>query len=854
MAVRFDELPLTAGLPVYLTGFTGRERETAELHKLLGRVDERLTTITGPGGVGKTRFAVHSIAVWQDAQMPAIIVFVDGAALVSGGALMPALAQSLGLEQLGDESSGGLISEFLADRPALIILDNLEHLLDATLDIAALLRACPGVRIVVTSRTPLRLSNERLFPLEPLPTGGTADGNWSAAADLFRDRARLIRGSNEWEPSSHATIEAICARLDGLPLAIELAAARLRVLSPEALLALLTRQLAVLADGPVDATSRHRTLVAAISWSYALLDEDEQRVFRLLGVFPESFSLEAVEAVCFATLPAGERTAKTLDRLTALFDQGLLQLAGPGDGDDSRYRMLVSIRDFAWDRLLESGQRDAAENELAHFVVRLAEARALELTGPRQGEAMTALAVEAANVRAVFDWAAAHADADVGLRLVAALWRFWANRGLLIDARDHIDRVMTGRPVETTTVFGAAARGAAVIAEMQTDWPAARDWNAVAIAIWEALGDTANLSLSWIDLGNIESSTGELDRARAAYEQAMGFARAAGDERIEMVARCSIGTIALRQGRQREAAEQFEQAIPYFRRRGDQWVLATALSNLGIALDILDRRDESILVLRESLVIRRALGDDFGITATLNNLAGAMGLEGSAPDYLEESLAIALRLDAPDLIGPVTQHLAVVAMRRGDPRAAGEYFTTSLRNFQLADSPIFAAETIELVAELIETADPEQAARLMGGTSAIRASRAVEWRGPFSDQARQLEARLKARLGSQRYTELHEQGSELDTHALGVEALMAVYRRTGESAPPQAPAAPASVLSVRELMVLRLLVDGKSDREIGAELFISPKTVNRHVTNILAKLDCRNRTAATAIALKMGLA
>ena len=300
MAVQLDVFGASNELPRYLTKFTGREAELGDLRALIEQETERLVTLIGPGGVGKTRLMVEALDPVVRRPNSPPVVFVDGAAVADARELLTALAAQLNLEQLGDETVGGQISEFLADRPSLIVLDNMEHLLAASAEVAALLRACPRLRIFVTSRAPLRVSSERLIPLEPLPTVRESESALSPAAALFIDRARMARPTYRSSDLNMPTVEAICVRLDGLPLAIELAAARLRLLSPEALLALLTRQLAVLGGGAVDTAPRHHTLQAAIAWSYDLLNEAEQRLFRQLGVFPESFSLELVESVFFS--------------------------------------------------------------------------------------------------------------------------------------------------------------------------------------------------------------------------------------------------------------------------------------------------------------------------------------------------------------------------------------------------------------------------------------------------------------------------------------------------------------------------------------------------------------------------
>lgn len=853
MAVQLGDSEFSKELPRYLTRFSGRESEIGVLRGLIEQDLERLVTVTGPGGVGKTRLMVEALAPYANQLGGSPVVFVDGAAVSEPGELLMALALQLDLEQLGDETVGGQLSEFLADRPMLVVLDNMEHLLGASPEVARMLQACPRLRVFVTSRAPLRISSERLVSLEPLSTTSEKGTDLSPAAALFSDRAQMARPILRTSELHGPTVDAICERLDGLPLALELAAARLRMLSLEALLALLTRQLEVLGGGAVDTAERHHTLTRAISWSYDLLSADEQWLFRRLSVFPESFSLEMAEAICVAHNPEGTHRAGALDLITTLFDHGLLQEARDHRGGKARFRMLYSIREFARDRLERSNELEPVLEQLTASVAEFVTAQSASLIGPRQSEAMEALASESAVIRLVHERAIERGDPETSLSLIGQLWRFWANRGLFQDARDLIDRSFQGRVVEPTPLWAAALRGGAVIAEIQSDWVAARKWGMESLEIWEALGDRTQMANAWIDFGNVHSSAGELDVARSSYERAEALAIEANNERLAFIANGSLANLALRQGRITDAIARYETIVPICRQSGDQWMLATLLSNFGIALVRIGDRPRATTLLQESLLIYRQIGDEAGTASALNNLDEALGDELIGSGLAREALEIALRLDAPYLIAPANLHLGVAAMRTGDLRAAGAFLSTALRNFQLADNPIFSCEAIELIAEVMEASDPAAAARLLGGTAGYRASNGIEWEGYHASRAKQLGRRLARRFGEARYAELLESGANMGLHALVIEALTlasTVAPAPGKHAQSD-PALPA--LTARELAVLRLMAGGKTDREIGQELFISPKTANRHVANIFAKLDCHNRTAATTRAHLLGL-
>lgn len=646
MAVQLDDFAESADFPRYLTRFTGRERELAELRSLIDRPEVRLVTVAGPGGVGKTRLMVEALTGEKALDRPAP-TFLDCAPLILPNEVLPALALRFGLEQEANRASGELLSEAIAGQSVLVVLDNMEHLVGSSLALGALLHACPGLRMFITSRTPMRLSHERLIVLEPLPTAAIGDDRWSAAAALLLDRAALAGATLQCSEPPADVIESICTRLDGLPLAIELAAPRLRLLSPDALLALLTRQLTLMGSGPRDASPRHHTLHAAIAWGYALLSEDDQRLLRWLGVFPESFSLELAAQLCFPEVPDAQREAIALDRLSDLFDQGLLQRAGSEFEGHARFRMLVSIRTFAHEQLTACGELEQAQTRLAVVCEQLVAKIEPELAGVRQAEAMNTLAAESVMFRAVFDWAVEQNVPETGLRLIAGLWRFWANRGLYQDARSFIDRVFAVAAPELTPVWGAALRGAAVTAELQTDWKAARAWGESAIAIWEALDDPGQLARSWVDLGNVFSSTGELELAHAAYERAYAYAVSAGDQRMETVARCSTGNVALRQGLLPEAVAEFEAALPIMRVLRDQWLLAMTLANYAIALIRLGQSKSAISCLNECLLIRIELGDESGRAMALLSIEEAMGEAEIGGSRTREALEIAERLGAP---------------------------------------------------------------------------------------------------------------------------------------------------------------------------------------------------------------
>ncbi|MDX1530072.1 MAG: protein kinase, partial [Rhodothermales bacterium] len=428
----------SSALPAPLTSFVGREVEVERLGRLLEAA--RLVTLTGPAGTGKTRLAVEAARRIEHG-------FADGAAFVPLAPVRdPALVPSALAQALGVEASGPALPDALADAlrgcELLLVLDNFEQVTAAAPAVGALLGACPRLRVLATSRVPLRLSGEREAPVPPLAVPepeATPDPDGllaHAAVRLFVERAQAVDPAFALTPENAAAVAALCARLDGLPLAIELAAARTKLFAPAALLARLGHRLDLLANRMHDRPARHHTLRQALAWSYDLLGPEEQRLYRRLGVFRGGCTIEAAEAV--AGLDGAD---DVLDGLAALVDHSLLRTTTGADGEP-RFEMLETVRTFALERLAEAGERAEAQGAHAHHVLDLAERAAPELTGAEQGTWLDRLDAEHDNLRAALDAAEADGDTGLGLRLGTALWRFWLVRGHLAEGRRRLERLL----------------------------------------------------------------------------------------------------------------------------------------------------------------------------------------------------------------------------------------------------------------------------------------------------------------------------------------------------------------------------------------------------------------------------
>ncbi len=834
-------------LPVYLTRFFGRVSELDQLTQLLDDPTERVITLVGPGGVGKTRLLVEALKRVDPGQM----LFVDGIGVDRAERLLPEIVDLLGIDRSAGGLVGELLSEHLAGTQLMLLIDNMEHLLSAAADLAALLRALPGLRLVTTSRAPLHISGEYLLPVEPLTTSSNRehmDGP-SVEAQIFLDRGSRSGKLGTLTEADLATVETICTRLDGLPLAIELAAARLRVLSLPALLAVLTNQLSVLTGGPIDVSERHRTLRAAIGWSYDLLDSDEQRMVRELGIFFESFTLEAVDEIC----SSGSRA--TIDVIESLYDQALLMRTEDDPAGLPRYRMLSSIHDYAVEQLQASGDEPLLRERHATSFLQLAEQLEPELTSPGQQLAVDRLNRSMPNLRQALEFLIDRGDQEAALRMATALSRYWLIRTQWEESKQIFAAIFAMGESKATRVWGYGLRAAAIVAETTYDNETALDLNRRAIAIWDELGDRTGLAQSQIDLGNVYSNLGRFDEAVAAFEKARELSDPIAEPRTTIVARGSIGVAYLRKGAVQEADRIFFDLLPELRTFGDPWMLSTSLSNAAVARQRLGDHATSRKLLAESLVLRERLGDEYGVAATLLNLCEVLDDPEESVRESRRILEIALRIGAQDVASAARTNLGEAALARGDQAAASANYIEALGGYTAINDELAQADLIGLIAELGIELHPETAVRLLGAVRAEQDRHGVYPVGPAADRIASIQKRLRQAQGETTFERDLEAGRQLTLAEARIDALVLARACSTQKTPsPARQTEPHTAhLTARELEVLRLITLGNTDKQIAEALFITPKTANHHVTRILAKLECRNRAAATALAFKRGL-
>ncbi len=685
--------------PLPAMALIGREAELADVFALLREAGARLLTLTGPGGVGKTRLALGVMDEWLD---PGDALFMPLAPLHDSALVPSAIAQALGLHETGGQTPLESLIARLRERPALLVLDNCEHLPLVAKVVAELVTRCPALRVLATSRAALRVAGEREYPVRPLARPDPArlpapDALLQyPAARLFVERATAARPGFRVTAAHIPAIVGICARLDGLPLAIELAAARTKILPPQALLARLgAAPLGVLAGGARDLPARLQTMRDAIAWSYDLLEPDARALFRRLAVFVGGWTLEAAEAVCRVD---GGTTPHVLDGLADLADQSLLRSDEQPDGE-ARFMMLETIRQYGLERLAASGEGETARRGHAAYYVALAEEAAPALRGPEQAVWLARLEAEHDNLQAALRWSLCEGGARLlGVRLAGALWRFWVMHGHLSEGRRWLEAALdTGdaAPAVPDTSRAHILNAAGNLAYLQDDYGRAVALFEESLVLRRALEDRQGIAAALSNLGNVALRQGECARAMALCEEALALQRLLGDAWGIASTTQNIGTVALRQGKYGRAAALFEEALALRRAVGDTRGAALTLQNLGLTMYRQGAYERAAPLLKEGLSLRRALGDKQGVANALMALAH-IAYRQDNPDraglLYREGLQLAQDVGDQWLTAYGLEGVAAVAAIQGHAARAAQLFGAAEVLRETVGAPLAAAE------------------------------------------------------------------------------------------------------------------------------------------------------------------
>jgi predicted ATPase/DNA-binding NarL/FixJ family response regulator len=783
--------------PAPLTALLGREREVASVVELVGKRDVRLLSLTGAAGVGKTRLAVEVAnlvrGVFGDG-----VGFVPFADVAEPDGFGPALARALRLDNIGGRPLFDVLVSQLRDRDLLLVLDSFERHVDAAPTVASLLGACHGLTCLVTSRTRLRVRGEREVVVEPLPLpveAGPAVADAAAenpAVALFVQRATEVNPAFVLDGETAVAVAEICRRLDGLPLAIELAAARSRLLPPKAMLTRLDRRLPILTGGPRDLPRRQQTLRDAIAWTYDLLTPGEQTLFRRLAVFGGGFTLEAAEAVAggqtndlLPPCPPVPLSVAVFDGIESLVDKHLVRVleGGSEEGGEKRFGFLETIREFGLDRFAEDAEADAIYDRLADWCLALAEEANGHFEQLSRGVWFDRLDREFPTIRAVADWLYGKRDAGRGLRLGRLLGWYMVQRYRLAEGGRWLERFLA--LPESREVPDERARSLAEAGEVvywRTDYARATELFEEALVAYREVGDERGIARALNALANCQFDAGNTGRAEDLVREAVEAFRRLDDRFGSAVSTALLARVVLASGDTAQARSLYAEALEIFRDIGNDGWSAYTIECLGFVGLIAEDADAARSAYEEALSIARAMSDEWRIAACL------MGF-------------------------------AELARRAGQSRRAVQLFAAAARTREAL------AIALRPATEVIHD----------GWVAAARAS---------LTEAVFVEASARGhRLSLDEAVAVALRGTDDDGEdAAGLEF--------GDESPAQASFAG---LTPRELEVLGLIAEGCSNREIGDRLYISHRTVMQHVASILGKLDVGSRTAAAALAHRHGL-